>query len=159
MRDKINSDPKYQIGVIAVLVLLGAILFISKSGGGEEPEETATTEATVAVALLSTAMAYADNTWQLATDDAHLTLSVVNDRPVISQLSNPQQNWNWTPDPVAFPLLAKVATLPPGTSDIGQAVPQPVTWKFADAAVEDEGRKVTLRFVSATPKLELKSVW
>lgn len=48
MRDKINSDPRYQIGAIAILLVIGVFFFISKSGGGEEGE--ATTEATVAVA-------------------------------------------------------------------------------------------------------------
>ncbi len=49
MREKINSDPRYQIGAIAILLLIGVFFFISKSGGGEAAEEP-TTEATVAVA-------------------------------------------------------------------------------------------------------------
>jgi hypothetical protein len=46
MREKINSDPKLQIAVIGVLVVLGAFFFITKMGGGEEE---APTEATVSV--------------------------------------------------------------------------------------------------------------
>ena len=91
--------------------------------------------------------------WQLATDDTELTLAVVNNRPAIYALSNPNQKWNWTPTHTEFPLLAHVSV--EGTN--GAFMPD---WKFQDAAVdESNGRKVTLRFISTTPKLELKSVW
>ncbi len=49
MREKLNSDPKAQIAMIAILVLVAGFFFITKMGGGEE-EEVATTEATVAIA-------------------------------------------------------------------------------------------------------------
>ena len=49
MREKLNENPVAQVVLIAVLVVAGAFLFISQSGGGEEVE-TAPTEATVAVA-------------------------------------------------------------------------------------------------------------
>jgi hypothetical protein len=90
--------------------------------------------------------------WQLATDDTSLTLAVVNDRPAIYQLANPAQGWNWTPTHTEFPLLAHAA--------VGSGPAQTPDWKFQDAAVdESNGRKVTLRFTSTTPKMELKSVW
>ncbi len=90
--------------------------------------------------------------WQLATTDTSLTLAVVNNRPAIYQLANPAQGWNWTPAPTEFPLLAHAA--------VSSGPVQTPDWKFADAAVDDSnGRKVTLRFTSTTPKLELKSVW
>jgi hypothetical protein len=90
--------------------------------------------------------------WVLATDDTSLTLAVVNDRPAIYQLSHPAQGWNWTPTHTEFPLLAHVT--------VGANPPQAPDWKFADATVdESNSRKVTLRFTSTTPKLELKSVW
>ena len=51
MREKINSDPKYQIGIVVVLlVVAGYMLLGGGLGGGEESEEAAPTEATVAVA-------------------------------------------------------------------------------------------------------------
>jgi hypothetical protein len=50
VREKLNENPIAQVVLIAVLVVAGALLFISKSGGGEEEVETAPTEATVAVA-------------------------------------------------------------------------------------------------------------
>jgi hypothetical protein len=49
MRDKLNNDPKYQVGAIAILLLIGVFFFISKSGGGEEAESEETV-ATVSVA-------------------------------------------------------------------------------------------------------------
>jgi hypothetical protein len=48
MRERINSDPKLQIGLIAILLLVGVVMLM-KSGGGEESEEAPTTEATVSV--------------------------------------------------------------------------------------------------------------
>ncbi len=90
--------------------------------------------------------------WPLATDDTAMTIAVVNDKPVIYALSNPAQGWNWTPAHTEFPLLGKV-TLNQG----GEVKPD---WKFQDATVdESNGKKVTLRFTSTNPKLELKSVW
>ncbi len=49
MRDKINSDPKYQIGLVAILVIVAGYMLLGM-GGGESEEEAAPTEATVAVA-------------------------------------------------------------------------------------------------------------
>lgn len=48
MREKINSDPRFQIGIVVVLVAAAAFMFL-KPGGGEESAE-APTEATVAIA-------------------------------------------------------------------------------------------------------------
>ena len=51
MRDKLNNDPKYQIGAVVVLILLAVVLLVKASGGGEEGgEELPPTEATVTVA-------------------------------------------------------------------------------------------------------------
>ncbi len=50
MREKLNNDPKYQIGAVVVLILLAVVLLLKASGGGEESEEAAGTEATVSVA-------------------------------------------------------------------------------------------------------------
>ena len=49
MRDKLNSSPAAQIGLVVVLIAAAAFMFI-KSSGGEGSEETAPTEATVSVA-------------------------------------------------------------------------------------------------------------
>jgi hypothetical protein len=50
VREKLNENPLAQVGLIAVLAVVGIVLFISSSGGGEEEEAAGTTEATVAVA-------------------------------------------------------------------------------------------------------------
>lgn len=51
MREKINSDPKFQIGIVVVLLLAAGYMLLGGGlGGGESEEEAAPTEATVAVA-------------------------------------------------------------------------------------------------------------
>lgn len=50
MRDKLNNNPKAQVGLIAVLVVVVGFMLLSKSGGGEATEEAAPIEATVSVA-------------------------------------------------------------------------------------------------------------
>lgn len=49
MREKLNENPLAQVGLIAILVVVGVYMFISSSGG-EEEESAVPTEATVAVA-------------------------------------------------------------------------------------------------------------
>jgi hypothetical protein len=49
VREKINSDPRFQVGIIVVLIAAAAFMFL-KPGGGEEGEEAAPTEATVSIA-------------------------------------------------------------------------------------------------------------
>lgn len=50
MREKLNENPIAQVVLIGVLAVVGVVMFISSSGGGEEGESAAPTEATVAVA-------------------------------------------------------------------------------------------------------------
>ncbi len=51
MREKLNENPIAQVALVAILVVVGAVIFIGQSGGGEEEESAAVpTEATVAVA-------------------------------------------------------------------------------------------------------------
>lgn len=50
MREKLNNDPKYQIGAVIVLVLLAAMLLMKAGGGGGSTAEAPATEATVSVA-------------------------------------------------------------------------------------------------------------
>jgi hypothetical protein len=49
VREKINSDPRFQVGLVVLLIAAAAFMFL-KPGGGEESEEAAPTEATVAIA-------------------------------------------------------------------------------------------------------------
>jgi hypothetical protein len=52
MREKINSDPKFQIGIFVVLALVAGYMFLGGGlgGGEEESEEAVPTQATVSVA-------------------------------------------------------------------------------------------------------------
>ena len=50
MREKLNENPKAQVALVAILVVVGAFIFLKGSGGEEESVETGPTEATVAVA-------------------------------------------------------------------------------------------------------------
>lgn len=50
MREKINSDPRLQIGIVVVLILAAGYMLLGGSGGEESEEAAAPTEATVAVA-------------------------------------------------------------------------------------------------------------
>jgi Tfp pilus assembly protein FimT len=50
VREKLNENPKAQVGLIALLVVVGAFMFMKMSSSGEEESAAAPTEATVAVA-------------------------------------------------------------------------------------------------------------
>ena len=93
-----------------------------------------------------------DRSWTLKTDDTHLGLTVRDNKPFITVLKNPAQDWNWTPKPSEVPLLERVV--------VGGA-PRPLTWNFREAttASDKTGTTLTLRFTSVDPVLELKSVW
>jgi hypothetical protein len=49
VREKLNNNPKAQVGLVVVLIAVVAFMLLGKSGGGEE-SEAAPTEATVSVA-------------------------------------------------------------------------------------------------------------
>ena len=52
MRDKLNNDPRFQIGAVVLLVVAALLFFVVKPvGGGEEEEEPIATEATVTNAV------------------------------------------------------------------------------------------------------------
>jgi subtilisin family serine protease len=50
VREKLNSDPRYQIGAVILLVLVAVVMLTKGGGGSESSEEAAPTEATVSVA-------------------------------------------------------------------------------------------------------------
>jgi len=90
------------------------------------------------------------NTWTLATDDTQLTVAVVDNTITLTSLRNPDRKWNWMPVscPVPMPTVALAKGAPP------------LNWEFKEAT-EDKasGHQLTLRFVCASPALEIKSVW
>ena len=67
------------------------------------------------------------------------------------ELRSPAAGWNWTKAACEFPLLNRV--------DVGGVQFHP-RWTYRDGSVDkSDGTKVTIRFTSSSPALELKSVW
>jgi hypothetical protein len=50
VREKLNEDPKAQVGLVVILIVVAVFMFMKMSGGGEEEGTAGATEATVAVA-------------------------------------------------------------------------------------------------------------
>jgi hypothetical protein len=91
--------------------------------------------------------------WTLATDDTRLVVGVGKDRQLhIYELSSPAAGWNWTSSPSVFPLM--------GRADIG-GVKHAIRWEYQDgkAVTASDGTKVTIRWTSNEPALEITSVW
>lgn len=55
MREKLNSDPKMQVALVAVLVVVAIVFFLKSSGGGEEESAESGAGPTVATVNGSTA--------------------------------------------------------------------------------------------------------
>jgi len=89
--------------------------------------------------------------WILKTEDTQLTIGVTNNHPVVYELRNTRNGWNWIKEPSEMPFPEKVK--------IGTSTHHP-DWKYQDAKVEESnGIKLILHFLSTTPKLMLESVW
>jgi hypothetical protein len=89
-------------------------------------------------------------TWVLTTDDTELTLTVTDNVISIVSLHNPAQKWNWAAAPSQVPM--------PGIQT-GTAGPA-VAWQYRGAEEDKQpGHQVTLRFTSAHPAMEMKSIW
>ena len=102
--------------------------------------------------IIASSFAAAGERWTLATDDTVLTIGLDDQgRPAIVELKNQVQKTNWVASPSRLPLTDRV--------EVGGKSVSP-NWTFQDAAIDkSEGTKLTLRFMSTTPKLELKSEW
>jgi hypothetical protein len=91
--------------------------------------------------------------WTLRTDDTELIVSVANDKISVSTLKNPARGWNWAPVPCEVPLPGKDSVSAGRTGDW-------LSWNYREATEDrSDGYTLTLRFTSAAPSLELKSVW
>ncbi len=89
--------------------------------------------------------------WQLKTEDTFIRIGIANNRPAIYELKNSKNGWNWIREKSEMPFPEKVR--------IGISTYQP-NWKYKDATQEkSNGTKLTLRFFSTAPNLELESVW
>ena len=91
--------------------------------------------------------------WTLSTDDTCIELAVSDDTIRVETFKNQAQGWNWTPAPSEVPL--------PGKSSVrAGATDYTPHWKFRGATEDrSDGYTLTLRFTSAKPDLELKSIW
>ncbi len=88
-------------------------------------------------------------THTLVTEDTSLTLCVAGNKMYITSLKNPQQGWDWAPEDgsALVPLPSRVS---------GQVV----RWEYAGHSLETtNGNRLVLNFMSASPKMDLRSVW
>ena len=92
-----------------------------------------------------------NSVWELKTADTQVKIAISNNRPAIYELKNSKNGWNWIREKSEMPFPEKVR--------IGISTYQP-NWKYKDATQEkSNGTKLTLRFFSTAPNLELESVW
>ena len=92
--------------------------------------------------------------WRLQTDDTAMTVTLLDNRPTVLELKNPQADWNWLTAPAVIPLPTRVNVLK-GKDHIA------ATWAFQEATEDaTNGKKVTLRFTcNEEPKVQMKFSW
>ena len=102
--------------------------------------------------LGGTAHAATGQRWTLATDDTVMTIGRDGRGGVaIVELKNSAQQFNWVQKPCPVPLMNRVEC------DGKSITPD---WMFQNVIVDkSDGTKLTLRFTSTRPKLEMKSQW
>ncbi len=90
--------------------------------------------------------------WTLATDDTKLTVGVGKDQQLyVYELCSPAAGWNWTSSPSPLPLVSR--------ADVG-GTRHALKWTYREGKVDTaDGVKVTIRFTSRNPALELTSLW
>jgi hypothetical protein len=112
----------------------------------------AATVTVLGLAVISPWTAASEPRWTLATDDTVLTLGLDQQgRLAIFELKHARDGGNWTGTPSVFPLLdhAEVG---------GQSIA--LKWTFRNAETDNSnGTRLTLRFTTDAPELELKSQW
>ena len=98
--------------------------------------------------------------WTLSTADTQIKFSVSGNKLYIDSLKNPTRNWNWVPEVSEIPLPGKDCIRTAGTDAKNESAAPAPNWAYV-GSIEDEkdGHRVTFRFASTTPALELKSVW
>ena len=80
----------------------------------------------------------------LGTVDTRIVLTAHNGQVFITSLKNPLRDWEWISSPSPLPLI-----VPVGGAD----------WQYLNMTTNHNQTKVTLHFESASPALELTSVW
>ena len=88
----------------------------------------------------------------LSTDDTGLTLAVKDNQITLRSLENPMTGWDWING-----TQGNGAAIVPFVGVASAAAPD---WTFQGATKEaGNGTKLTLRFTSTTPRLEMRSLW
>lgn len=88
--------------------------------------------------------------WHLATDDTEVRIGVTGDRPVLQRLAAVGSPHSWITEPFPLPFLTDVSL---------DGQPMPLNWTFQDGSFDPANEQLTLAFVNAHPKLQLRSVW
>jgi hypothetical protein len=90
--------------------------------------------------------------FNLSTDDTKITLAVSSGGLFLKELSNPSAGWNWAEDTPELPMMRKAA--------VDGVVYSPLNWSYDSASLDNSnGTKLTLKYVSDNPRLELWSEW
>ena len=90
--------------------------------------------------------------WDIATKDTKLTVGITRTGQLcIYKLKYSMSDWNWTISPSIIPFIDKVRINGKTCN---------VLWKIKNFSIDNsEGKKLTIRFVSKQPAMELISVW
>jgi autotransporter-associated beta strand protein len=90
--------------------------------------------------------------WALSNDDTSITLAVTSDNKlVMNQLMDPTDGWNWTGNSTYLPMLTK--------AKVGSTTYN-LKWVYNTATTDtSSGTKLTIKFTSQTPNIELWDEW
>ncbi len=91
-----------------------------------------------------------DNTWTLSTADTHITVRILDDRPVVEHLAAAGATHNWAATPMPVPLMQHVWI---DDREI------PAHWKFKHGLQDKAAGTLVLTFNSAEPALAVRSIW
>jgi hypothetical protein len=90
--------------------------------------------------------------FNLSTDDTKITLAVSSGGLFLKELSNPSAGWNWAEDTPELPMMRKAA--------VDGIVYSQLNWSYDSASLDNSnGTKLSLKYVSDNPRLELWSEW
>ena len=90
--------------------------------------------------------------WTLSNDHTSITLAVTSDNKlVMNQLMDPTDGWNWTGNSTYLPMLTK--------AKVGSTTYN-LKWVYNTATTDtSSGTKLTIKFTSQTPNIELWDEW
>ena len=88
--------------------------------------------------------------WRLSTEDTTVVVTVRDGKPVVTQVGTANPKSNWLLAPVAENLLPSVTQ----NDSVAQT-----NWKYEDGKFDASSGQLVLRFSSASPALELQSIW